>query len=356
VETGLPAVRTLAAAAFVLLLCTAAFAAPASAGVELVWSAPPGCPREAAVRAEVERLVGRGARAGAEAPVHAAALVTYDQRRWRATIAITGADASPRQREIEGETCAQVADAAAVIVALAIDPAAGSSLAAPPKPVASPPSPPLSPPPASPPLLVPQPPVQLTPLGPSAPLSPVPPSPAPQSRPMSKRLALGIKAVGGVDIQSLSKPWLGVGLGGILGFSQNRIEIAMFGWLPEVVNMPRKPYVGAQISLFVGSARYCRTIVSGTLGLAGCGGMELGSIHAASFGVSSRSAGSAFWLAPGLGLVGLLSSSRHLALSFELAGVAPSFRRSFWITGLGEVYRPPELTVRAVMGAEVYFQ
>jgi hypothetical protein len=162
--------------------------------------------------------------------------------------------------------------------------------------------------------------------------------------------------VGGVDLVSLPTPAIGFGLGGFLSLSRNRIEIFATHWLPEVANMPLRPYAGAEISLSVAGARYCRTIVEGAIGLAGCGGIELGAMTASSFGVSSRGSGSSFWFAPGLGIVGLLNPSRHFTLSFELAGLTPSVRRSFWITGLGEVYRPPELAVRTVVGAEVAFR
>lgn len=350
-EIGLPACRPLVAAAVGLFFHSVALAAPRSADVELVWSALPGCPREAAVRAEIERLVGHALGAGADAPLHAAAWVTHDQRGWRARIAITGDGDGPREREIEGETCAQVADAAAVIVALAIDPAVGSSLTARPPAPSSPPPPPLP----RPPLLLPPP--AAAPPGLAVPQPALPPvSRSSPGRSTSRSFGLGIKAAGGVDLLSFSTPAIGFGVGGFLSLSRNRIELFATGWLPEVASMPRRPYVGAEVSLLVGGARYCRTLVEGTIGLAGCGGIELGAMTATSFGVTARGSGSSFWLAPGLGIVGLLNPSRRYTLSFELAGLTPSVRRSFWITGLGEVYRPPELTVRAVVGAEVTFR
>jgi hypothetical protein len=339
-----------------LFFHSVALAAPRSADVELVWSALPGCPREAAVRAEIERLVGHALSAGADAPLHATAWVTYDQRGWRAKIAISGDGDGPREREIEGETCAQVADAAAVIVALAIDPAVGSSLAARPKEPSPPPSPP-APPLPRPPLLLPPPAEPLVPPDRAVPQpvrrSASPPSP---DRAASRGFGLGIKMAGGVDLLSFSAPAIGFGVGGFVSLSRNRIELFATGWLPEVASMPRRPYAGAEVSLLVGGARYCRTLIEGVIGLAGCGGIELGSMTATSYGVTARGSGSSFWLAPGLGIVGLLNPSHRFTLSFELAGLTPSVRRSFWITGLGEVYRPPALTVRAVVGAEVTFR
>lgn len=335
-----------------LLSSAAARAAPGNPGVELGWVAPPGCPGEAAVRAEIERLAGRSLGAGTGATLHAAAVVSHGPRGWRAKIALIEDGELPREREIEGETCAEVADAAAVIVALAIDSAAG---VLPPPPL----SVPLPPPPLSEPLPPPLPHIAWRPRPPAFRLARPEARPAARSaspRRAAKSFDLGFKTMGGVDFRSLPAPAVGFGLGAFVSLSRNRIEVFVAGWLPEVAAAPQRPYAGADISLVVGGARYCRLLVGSPLGLAGCGGIEIGAMTATSFGVPVSGAGSALWLAPELGVLGLLNPSHTVSLSFELTGLAPSTRQAFWITGLGEVYRPPALTGRAVLGVEAHFR
>jgi len=95
--------------------------------VSLSWKAPAGCPTEADVRAEIDRLLGTSK---AEAPLEVIVIVTRNEAgRHHAKLDIKGED-GPTTREVDAASCAAVSDAAALIVAMTIDPAA--ALAAPP--------------------------------------------------------------------------------------------------------------------------------------------------------------------------------------------------------------------------------
>lgn len=105
----------------VVLLVASRLAFAAPRGLELVWSAPEGCPGEADVLAAVEQLAG-GPDAALERPLRAEARVERTDGGFRLALAWKTATASA-VRTVEGATCAEIAQAAAVIVALAADPA-----------------------------------------------------------------------------------------------------------------------------------------------------------------------------------------------------------------------------------------
>jgi hypothetical protein len=102
-----------------------AFAARAAAGpegLELSWSAPPGCPGEAEVLALVEQLVGER-KITLRQPLWARGSVALSDGLFRLELSWRSAS-EEAVRTVEGESCAEVSQAAAVIIALAADPAA----------------------------------------------------------------------------------------------------------------------------------------------------------------------------------------------------------------------------------------
>ena len=121
-------------------------AEPASS-FELSWQAPATCPSRDEVAREIGRLIGDAARA--RATVRAFAEVTrHDEEGWRVHIRLQeGTHQS--ERSFDGPSCQAVTRVAALIIALTIDPTAGSAPEpAPPRPVEKPPSSPPNAPPA----------------------------------------------------------------------------------------------------------------------------------------------------------------------------------------------------------------
>jgi len=86
-------------------------------GVNLEWSAPPGCPAQAEVLADVDRLLG-GRRLDVEAAVRAAIAAEADG--YAATVAIDRAPA----RTLRARECVALARAVALVIAVAVDPVA----------------------------------------------------------------------------------------------------------------------------------------------------------------------------------------------------------------------------------------
>lgn len=87
--------------------------------LELDWSAPAACPDASSVRASTERLLARSHRAASV--VRASGRVTRAGKRWTLLLSI---DVHQRRatRNLSAESCATLADAAAWLVAVAVDP------------------------------------------------------------------------------------------------------------------------------------------------------------------------------------------------------------------------------------------
>jgi hypothetical protein len=296
----------------------------------IAWSAPPECPDEAALRAEVGRLLARPLGHSGET-TQVRGEVARDpgaSGRYRLRLSITRAGVL-KERQLDGETCAQVTDAAAVVLALAIDAEALPT---------EPPSP-VDPPPAA--------------------LIEVAPRPAGQGRASaapaapSLRARWDVAALAGVDSVSLPAPAAGLGLGVGLGLGADRIELRAMAWLPRRA-MPGSPF-GADVALYAAGLRYCRWLFRGMLDLAPCGGLEAGALVASAVGggIAPMSSGLGRWLDPQLGLLGVFRPTPRFSVSLAADGLASIFRDQFVILGAGDVYRPPAATFRASLGVHV---
>ncbi|MBK8170831.1 MAG: hypothetical protein IPK60_10885 [Sandaracinaceae bacterium] len=84
-------------------------------GVTLDWSAPETCPSSAAVLTEVERLLGDAAHAREN--VNAVARISFEDQ-FSLNLSVNGATG----RELHSNDCLELANAAALILAIAIDP------------------------------------------------------------------------------------------------------------------------------------------------------------------------------------------------------------------------------------------
>lgn len=107
----------------VFVLALLAFRAPAHADESAIrWEAPAGCPAAEVFRARVVENLGREPREG---EVDARAVVAKKGARWRVDMTVKTA-AGEGVRELEAASCQELAESAALILALTIDPTAGS--------------------------------------------------------------------------------------------------------------------------------------------------------------------------------------------------------------------------------------
>ncbi|MBL9100740.1 MAG: hypothetical protein JNL82_07275 [Myxococcales bacterium] len=101
------------------LLAAALFAAPAP-GLQIDWQAPAECPGQAELRARVGSLVGAAAE---RTELRAAGRVVREGERWTLTLELVRAG-SREARTLRDGACRGLAEAAAVVIAVAIDPRA----------------------------------------------------------------------------------------------------------------------------------------------------------------------------------------------------------------------------------------
>ena len=156
------------------------------------------CPNGASVSADIERLVGRApgrpqGTGGLQVVATVHSVTPGSDRpgveRWVADLEITSpSHAEPAYRRVEGGTCREVADATAVIVAIALEPG---------RPVDAPKSRPTPPPPPP------------TSLGVTSPPSPARTAPVPASDNTAAPRGWSITALSAVDAAALPAPTVG---------------------------------------------------------------------------------------------------------------------------------------------------
>lgn len=327
-------------------------------GVTITLEAPAECPDEASLRAELERLLGEAARRGPR--LEARARVERLEPSGYVITVVMMREGRASERKLEGESCATLVEAAALLTAIAHDPSAVVERGAT-RPEAEPaPTPPLEPPPspASPPPSV------------SPPFVPWSPGALPAT-PGEPPSSLGFVARAGASLGLGDLPGLGVGTSLGLGLSAGayRAELGFELGLGSSGALDARPDAGADFSRVVGLVRGCRRLAPwrsasraalrpGRLELAGCLGAELGVLAGEGYGVASPERGSAFWAAPRLDLRPSLGLVGPLSLSAEVGLAIPVDPRRYVIRGADGaavlvVHEPAPVAGRAGLGLEL---
>jgi hypothetical protein len=316
----------LALAVAALFIAPEVRAEASARGVDLEWLAPEGCGDRARVLAEIERLLGH-ALSGVDGPrLKARATVSKGERASWDLHLTTSLSEAVSARDVHGDSCAEIADATALIIALAIEPAAVARA------------------PTGEPSKAPSP-------------SPEPALAAPIAVPSkASRLELrGFTRLFGVlDSSSLPAFSLGGGLAGGALIGAFRVEAygAYFG--------PRRAFVGTKgaggdVTLTAGGLRFGYALLRGSLELGPDVGVEVGAMSATGFGVKSPGANQGLWLAPEIGALGAYAIAAWLRVTLGLEGLFPVTRDRFVLTGVGLVHQLAPATARAALGVEVRF-
>lgn len=235
-------VRRLVLAGLLMLPGRAALASETPPHIALRYNAPEACPDDAQLIASVERFLGQPLREAREQQLSASVAVQGGAAGYAAKLTFT----SPRgveERFAEDADCGKLAEAAALLVALAIDPErvqarqAAAEAPEPPEPEPEPSSPPAAKPPAA-----------------SEPCPAPAPSPAPE-----RHAFASVMTFAGVGVL----PQLAPGLGFDAGARWGRLRASVVGsyWLPSTTE--RAPD-GSQIEISLVSA-----------GLRACGAQPL---------------------------------------------------------------------------------
>jgi len=338
--------RRLAAAAVALAVTLASHvnaqddASSEKLAIELGWDAPGGCPTAVQVRREALRLLGGQSRLGAK-HLRARAVVSRDDKgQWQLAM-VTETGGSIGNRKLSGESCKELADAAALILALAYDPEAVAVARQPP------PSSPDKPPPAPAPL----------PIAASAPPRRPGSAAAGEQPTMGGRegdLLFFVGALASADLGAM--PSAAFGVGGQVGLSayRLRIDLAVTYWLPQQHAVAESD-AGGEVSFFTGSLSGCPILIAEPVQLGPCAAFELGRMHAAGYGVDNPSEQTILWVGARVGgRLGVIVAD-PLALGVQLEAVVPFVRPRWVLERVGPVDQPGAVTARGMFGAELLF-
>lgn len=321
------------------LALTALLVAPP---VDLGWHAPSECPDEAAARAAIDELL-QGRTPPGDRRVVADVAIEPGGRGWRARVRIDDGT-SVGERDLEAASCDEVGEAAALIVAMAVDPRLAGD--------ATPDEPPADEPP------IPTPPPEATDSDTEADGSrgvAIAPAPSPPVEPERERkrraLKLFLRAGGGVGFGSVSTVAGVVMLAVALGGHRWRMELDADVWTPRT--SPQDDAIGVRVLGWTLGVRGCGSPLARKLEIPLCAGMRAGALHGRGAGpIESRSERSPWITATaGVGLWGWIAP--RFALALDVDGFVSITQPAFDLQPSGFTVRAPAGGVRAVFGPVV---
>jgi hypothetical protein len=396
-------------------LATAASEPPPAGGrppeLSLRWRAPEGCPAAATVEAEFVRLLGGADRAASDKRLRVVATVRrLATEKWAVTLQ-TDVGGDIGRRTIEGDSCRAVTSAAALILAMTLDPEAASrsterAASSPDRgravPAPAPPSsgnapggrsssttagraiapsaavsspPPSDPAEASPPSSTPAAPVPDDPepavtTSPTPPAGEAPPAPEDEAPPPPERRPEGLvvttpdapprtgprlflRAFAGATVALMPET------AGVAGFAAGVKSLTYEGELSLLVSQAReaqaasRPSARADFRLMALGLRGCRRLGSGAVIPRLCLGGELERITGRTRGVETPSWGTALVAAGVVTGVLAIPMGQRVELAFELGLSARPYRPAFVVDNLGTVFAVPALAAFTSLGMAI---
>ena len=307
-------------------LCLAAWPATATAaelgrGIELAWVAPAGCPDEAWAKQAIQGYLGQRKLDSAKPVDVRVEIAPIAGGRFRAAISLEGG--ARGDRRFEGATCARVADAAVLIVALMFDPV---------QVVAQ-----IETPPAG---------ARSTDVGPS-----------PEAQRSStvgrapRSLQLAFQAAG--DVGSLPEPTVGAGIAAGVRFGRTLLSADAMAWFPRRANAGPNAESGGEIGLYTASVRGCFAglrVWESSLELDPCVRAEAGLSSGQGFGIAEPSSSTNPWGAVFVGLSMRQLTTASLAAWLAIEGGVPFLRPNYIIEDFGTVFHAGPVLARVSFG------
>jgi hypothetical protein len=309
----------LSALVLLLLLLSRSVRAGDEPTLRIVWDAPASCPGARALDQRLRTSLGSDpAELGRLGLVQAS--VEQELRGYRLTLAVHDAG-RVSERVFEAAVCADLVEAAAVAITLALQ-----------APVVSAPLPAAES---------------------AAPHEPAPPAardeapPAEPSRaPGALRGSLG--AAGVLDVGSLPAPALGVGVAAQVALGA--WSLGPYGVLLASQRESVRASEQVEFGLWLAGLRGCYAPLAGALELAGCAAFEAGRFHAQGVALSTARSVQDPWLAPSVGLRGGWRITPGLRLGLALDAIAPLGRKQYAVNVTEYVHAPSALGGRFSLG------
>jgi hypothetical protein len=302
--------------------------------VDISWEAPPECGTRAEFVEHVESLLGRplGQRGDPDLEV----MGRIETESAGLLLVLEFHQPVPRERELRSKSCVELRDAAAVVLAVTIDPLV---------PLAEPATGPTQPEPEPTPAPEPEP-------EPEPELEPQPVVSELES-PRPSRVALGLRIAGGIQYGALPAIAGGPSLTLSLWRKAFRAELVGAWWLTGTTHFDGAPQVGATLSLGWVAPRVCGVPSVGRVAFPLCAGLEVGGMRAAAFGAADARTRTLAWIAPEFGGAARVELSHAFALWIGIDGVIPLVRPRFTIAGLGAIHQTPPFAFQALLGLEI---
>lgn len=290
-----------------LQACTSWAQAPPCPQVRLTWRAPAGCPARDEVLSSIDRLRPPSSHPTA-ATVASANVTRREDGRWSLALR-THARNVAGVRTLVANSCAQVTDAAALILALTLDDA---------------------------------------PSEPSAPTSAPPPT-----RPTGSPLGVAARLSFALDGGTL--PSAAPGLNATLAILRGRLRLE----LGVTYLFPRRGVnasnVGGDIALLSAGVRGCVALLRGPIEPRLCAGVEGGAMSGTGVGLPTPASGASPWWGLFAGAAVALSLSSHLSLHFAVDAGLSVASPDFVVDDVVLVHRPSTALARGASGVEWRF-
>jgi len=322
-----PARGTTACAALVVALGGPALArAAAPAELTLTWQAPASCPAPTDVEAQFARLLGGAARTPSGKHIAAQAVVrAAAPDRWSLELA-TVLDQAVGHRSLAGDSCTSVASAAALILALMIDPAAAERAMEPPAPARTPiePAPTRRPPPEA-----------------------IVTASAPREPTERRAITPYARAFAGVVVALLPTPAPAAGLA--LGARRGRLGAELTGVATDERRVTAIGSAGGDFRLLAGGARACGALGGRAVVWQVCLGGELERLSGVGVGVSKMQSHITLMGAATGGLLVSVPLGARVALSLDLDAAVRPYHPVFTDSG-APIFRLPLVSAFAALG------
>jgi hypothetical protein len=316
--------RFAALAPLLAVLFGAASAGAAEPELSLSWQAPVGCPTQKDVETQFARLLGGPKRVPTGKHIDASAVLRAPATdRWALELS-TVLEGATGRRNLSGDSCASVSQAAALILALMIDPAAAERVGE----ASAPPPPPPPPPPTV-----------------IAPAPPPPPAPTPVSL-VARAFAGGVFA-----LLPTPAPAAGVALGARRG--RLSAELSGLGTLESRADSASLTTAGADLRLIAGGARACGALGGHAVIWQACLGGELELVTGSGFGARGAHTETVKMLAGTGALLVAIPVGAHVALSIDLGAAVRAYHPAFVLNlpdGTSQLHRVPSASFSTAAG------